>query len=251
MISAAFSAIFYRPLYNGLVFLLSVFPFLDAGLAIIIFTIIIKFALFPLSKKSIKTQLVMKSVQPEVDKIKEKHKNDRERQARELLNFYRGNDINPFSGFFLILIQFPILLALYWVFYKGGLDPINTGLLYSFVMPPVDFDHSFLSIWNISERSVPLALTAAAVQYLQIKFSMPIGSTPAGEKSFGADLAKMMQLQMKYVFPVIIYFIAHTSGGLALYLITSSLFAVGQELYMRKNLKSGKTSNPLVVNQVK
>ena len=131
--SYLFNTFFYNPIYNGLIFLVAYFSWVDLGIAVILITIIVKLILFPLTKKSIKTQLKIKQIEPKIKEIKEKYKNNREELAKKTMDLYKDNKINPFSGFFLILIQLPVLFALYFVFLKGGLPNINTELIYSFI----------------------------------------------------------------------------------------------------------------------
>src|SRR5690606_5202936 len=111
----------YQPLYNGLIFLIDVIPYRDAGLAVVLLTIAVKLILFPLSKKAVRTQLILKQVQPELDSLKEKHKDDKQAQAQAMMGLYKEKGINPFSSFFLILIQLPIILTLYRIFVGSGL----------------------------------------------------------------------------------------------------------------------------------
>ena len=113
--SYIFHLFFYNPLYNGLIILLSWLPHPDVGLAVILFTVFIKLVLFPLSKKAVRTQMEIKEIEPELAKIKEKYKDDREKQAKETMSLYQKKGINPFSSFFLVLIQAPIIFALYFI----------------------------------------------------------------------------------------------------------------------------------------
>ncbi|MEN9614242.1 MAG: hypothetical protein RLZZ347_549 [Candidatus Parcubacteria bacterium] len=238
-----FFTVFYQPLYNGLIFLIGHLPWVDAGVAVILFTALVKLAIFPLSRKSIATQMQMKSIEGDMALIKVKYKDNKEEQARQTMKLYRDRKINPFSGFLVVLIQFPIIIALYWVFYKGGLPHINTDVLYSFVPTPETVNMIFLGLVDISKKSVYLALLASVTQYFQIKYSMPTlppsnGTTP----SFKDDFMKSMNIQMRYGMPVIVFFAAYNfSAVIALYWITSNLFGIGQELYMRKH-KSAITS---------
>src|SRR4051812_19127613 len=96
-----FATIFYIPVYNSLVFLINTIPGHNAGIAVILLTIIIRFILFPLSKSSIKTQLRMKQIEPEVQKLKIEVK-DKQLQAQKLMQLYKEKEINPFAGFFLL-----------------------------------------------------------------------------------------------------------------------------------------------------
>ena len=120
-IAVAFSAAIYTPLYNGLVFLVGIMPGDDMGLAVIVLTIIVRFILFPLSKRAVAAQLAMKRIAPEVDKLKQKYKDKPEEQGKAIFALYKENDVHPFAGFALVLVQIPILLGLYWVFSRGGL----------------------------------------------------------------------------------------------------------------------------------
>ena len=70
--AAFFHTFFYNPLYNGLIFLIDIVPLADVGIAIILLTIVVKLILFPLSKKAVRTQLIMRTVEPELNKLKEK-----------------------------------------------------------------------------------------------------------------------------------------------------------------------------------
>ena len=93
-----FNAIIYLPLYNLLVFVYDVLPFHDFGVAIIVVTLLIKFALFPLSKKQIESQKKMQEMQPKIKEVQNKHKDDKEKQSRALMELYKEHKTNPFSG---------------------------------------------------------------------------------------------------------------------------------------------------------
>lgn len=239
-----FNTLLYTPLYNAFIGLIGAFPWIDAGVVVIIFTLIVKLILFPLSKKSIRSQIEMKKIQPAIDEIKLKYPENKQEQALKTMNLYKERGINPFAGIFLALIQLPILIALYMVFYKGGLSVIHTEALYSFIKAPVEVNKVFLGIFDITEKSTILAVIVALGQFFQIKFTMPaFKKEEAGSKtpSFQNELAKSMSMQMKYVMPVFMFFIARSFPALvSLYLITASVFAIVQELYMRKKLANEK-----------
>lgn len=249
MISSIFGALIYNPLYNALIFLVTVVPGGDVGLAVVSLTILVKLILFPLSKKATETNMKMKDVQPKVKEIQEKHKDNREMQAVEILALYREHKLNPFSSILVIFIQIPIILGLYWVFLKAGWPDIHTDILYSFVQVPEQVNTMFFGFLNVLERSIPLAVLVGLTQYFQVKFAMPImenkksGTSP----SFKEDLAKSMQFQMRYVLPIFIAVIAYTlSSAISLYWITSNLFMIGQEMVIRKKLKR----NDVVVEEI-
>lgn len=241
MFSSFFHTILYKPLYNGFIGIIGAFPWLDAGIVVILFTVLIKLILFPLSQKSVRSQIEMKKIQPEIDEIKIKYKDNKQEQALKTMNLYKEKGVNPFSGILLALIQLPILIALYMVFYKEGLSSVNTGLLYSFIHAPSQINTFFLGLFDITlKSSTILAVIVGIGQYYQIKFTMPAVKKEEGGKkdtSFQGELAKSMSMQMKYVMPVFMFFIARSFPALiSLYLITSSVFAIAQELYMRDKI---------------
>ena len=241
--SYLFNLFFYQPLYNGLIFLIGVLPWADIGIVVIVFTCVVKFILFPLSKKSVITQIKMKEIQPELDAIKEKYKENKQEQALKVMALYKERKINPFSGILLIFIQIPIIFALYFVFLKGGLPEIKTDLLYSFIKIPSQINISYLGFMDITQKSYLMAFLAAFTQFFQVKFAIPkTKKTNTKQNSFKDDLAKSMSIQMKYILPIIIFFISRgLPAVVALYWTTSNLFAIGQEFYLRRSHKNTTT----------
>ena len=236
MISSIFQTVIFKPFYNGLIYLIGVLPFADAGIVIIIFTILTKILLIPLSIKAAKSQIEMKSIEKDLLLIKEKYKDNKEEQTLKTVELYKDKNINPFAGIFVLLIQLPIVIGIYQVFLKSGLPKINTGWLYSFITPPEFVNMVFLSLVNISQKSIILALMAGITAYFQISLA---NSSQAQNQpqvgGMGQDIAKAMAFQMKYFFPIIVVFISYSiSGALALYWITSNIFAIFQEIYIKK-----------------
>lgn len=230
---------FYEPLYNGLVVFINIIPWHNVGFAVILFTILIKIILFPLSQKSVKTQLEMKLIEPELNEIKLKHKDNKQAQAEKTMLLYKEKGINPFSGIFLMLLQLPVLIALYQIFLSGGLPNIDLKLMYSFISIPDLVNMNLFGI-NIADKSVIFALLASISQFLQMQVTLPktkksIIPKDGKAPDFKDELAKSMNVQMKYIMPIVIFFIAKSFPVVvSLYLITSSLFAIGQELYVKR-----------------
>jgi len=239
MLSSFFHTFIYDPLYNALVFLVTLVPFADVGLAVIVLTIIVKLILFPLSIKAVKTQLAIRAMESELSALKEKYKNNREEHARQTMTLYKKHGVNPFSSVLLLLIQLPIILGLYWVFARGGLPVINPDVLYSFTPIPDVFNMRFFWVNDIAGRSIVLALLAGITQYFQIKLTLPPMKKRGKTPSLKEDLAHSFHLQMRYVMPLVVIGIAYViSAAIALYWTTSNLFAIGQELYVRRKIKS-------------
>ncbi len=237
-----FTTVLYQPLYNGLVIILSVVPGANVGVAIILLTLAVRGALLPLSHKQVVSMSKMKGIAPHVEKLKEKHKDDKQELARKTMELYKEHGINPFSGCLLMFVQLPILFALYFVFFKG-LPHLNADLLYSFVHLPSEVSMMFFGI-VLSDKSVVLALFAAIAQYYQIKLSVP-SMAPAekdAKPSFKDDFARSMNVQMRYMLPVIVFFVSYAfSAAIALYWTTSNLFSVAHELYVKKLAESQKS----------
>lgn len=232
--SSIYHSLVFDPLYNSLIFLFKIFPWADAGIIVIILTVLVRLILYPLSRKAVLTQARMAEIAPELNAIKEKYKNNSEEQARRTLALYKEKKVNPFSGILVIIIQIPIILALYQIFMK--LPAIDSNVLYSFITAPQFINTSFLGLIDISGKSILIALLAAASTYFQFIVSTKGQKEPTGD-TFSDNLARSMQKQMKYVFPVIVFFISYQiSGVIALYWLTTNLFSIGQELFIKRKL---------------
>ena len=228
-----------------MILILDYIPWINVGVAVVLFTCIVKVILFPLSQKSVKTQFEMKRIEPELEEIKLKYKDDKKLQAEKVMEIYKEKGINPFSGILLMLIQLPVLIALYYIFLRGGLPTIDHNTLYSFVKVPDIINMNFFGM-DVGAKSTIFAILAALAQFFQMQLTIPKAPKPKeGEKKpagFKDELAKSMNMQMKYIMPIIIFLVARSFPVVvSLYLITSSLFAIGQELYMRK--KSTEENN--------
>ena len=226
------NTILYQPLLNALAFLVSVVPGGDIGVAVILLTILVKLLLFPFSQKSIQNQAAMAILAPDLEKIK-KSGGSKEEQARLTFELYKKHKTNPFSGCLLVLVQIPIIFALYYVFFKG--INFQSDLLYSFIHIPEKINMSFLGVIDLGSKSLFLALLAGVSQYFQAHFMPKPKITTGAGGGFAESFAKSMQMQMKYIFPFLVAWIAYSiSGAVALYWITSNLFAVGQQIYVNK-----------------
>jgi YidC/Oxa1 family membrane protein insertase len=234
----------YRPLYNLLVGLIDILPHADIGFAVIILTIIVKIILFPLSKKSIQTQILMKEIEGPLKEIREKYKDNPQEQAQKTLQMYRDNNINPFAGIFLILIQLPIIITLYFVFAQSGLPVINPELLYSFVAVPETIRTTFLGFIDlVSNKSLLVALLVLITQAIQIRFSLPKAEDmPTSDNEMAQEFMKGLHFQMKYVLPIITAVASYSFiSVVGLYWIVGNIFATFQEIHFRRTIKR-KTS---------
>jgi YidC/Oxa1 family membrane protein insertase len=241
MFSFIWHTFFFDPVYNTLIFFINTIPGGDVGVAIIATVIVIKLILFPVSIKAVQTQKVMKEIQPKIKEIKEQYKDDRENQAKKMMEVYSEYNLNPFSSILIILLQIPVIIALYYSVYSGGgvaLPAINTDLLYSFISAPVTITMNFLGLVDITGRSIILALAAGITQFIHINYVMPQPVAPkeGDTKDFQTELMNNMHTQMKYVMPILITGIAYfISAAIALYFVVSNIFSIIQEIYVRKH----------------
>ena len=239
-----FNAIFYQPLYNALVFLVNILPGASLGFAVIFLTLLVKIILFPLSHKSVSTQAKIRTLDPHIKKIREETKDNKQAEAQKIMALYQEHGVNPFSGCFLLILQLPIIFALYWVFLKG-IKP-DSGLLYSFISFPHEINTIFLGLIDMHGKSIALAIIAGVTQFFQIKLSMPPTppETLGAKQSFKDELAKSMSVQMRYIMPIMIAFIAYTiSSAVALYWVTSNCFSIGHELFVRRKARKILANN--------
>lgn len=237
---------FYDPIYNALILFIDVIPGGDIGLAIVATVVVVKMVLLPVSIRAAKTQKVMREIDPKLKALREEHKDDREAQAKAMMEVYRDAGLNPFASFFLILLQIPLFIALYF----SVLSLLNTDdagvtstmfdptLLYSYIPVPEVASTMMLGFIDVAARSLPLALLAGITMYFQMKLTLPV-LTPRDKDAapdLKEDFMRNMQVQMKYVMPVLIVVIAYTfAATVALYFVVSNLTAIAQEYWVRKH----------------
>ncbi len=224
--------IIYRPILNLLVYLYNVLPVHDIGLVIILVTLVIRIILAPLMHKSLKGQKAMSALQPKMAELKETHKNDKEAQAKAMMELYKEHKVNPLSSCLPVLIQLPILIALYQVFakaLKGNLEG-----LYHFVHNPGVLNPKFLNLVDLSHPNIVFAILAGLAQFWQSRMISSWNGTPANQDA----TQKALNVQMTYVLPIVSVVIAWTlPAGLPLYWIVTTLFAVGQQYYIQRTHK--------------
>lgn len=235
LLTTIFNEAFYRPLFNGLIFLYNAIPYHDFGLAIILLTIIIRLILYPLNQKAIKSQKALNDLQPQIKEIQAKYKSDRAKQSTELMALYRQKGINPASGCLPLLIQLPVLFALYRVFWNG-LKPESLNSLYSFISRPDLINPWFLSLIDLSKSNWLMAFLAGALTFVQSKMMAPSQS----KNNAAGDFTAMFSRQMVYFMPIMTVVIAwKLPAGLALYWIVITLFGIVQQ-YLITRKKNGK-----------
>ncbi len=225
-----FNQILYIPLFNAVVWLYNFIPGDDFGVAIIVLTLIVRLILLPLSIKGIKSQKALNDVGPKVKEIKEKYKSDMNTQSAEILKLYKENGINPLSGCLPLLIQIPILIALYRVFINS-FKPESLELLYSFVQVPEVINRIAFGFLDLAMANPVLVIISGAAQYFQMKAS--VSKNQSGNKQLDS-----MNRQMLYFFPVMIIIIGwKLPAGLLVYWITTTGISLLEQVYIKNRYK--------------
>lgn len=232
--SFLFNEILYRPFFNALVFLYQYLSFHDFGIAIILLTILIRLILFPLFYKGAKDQTILQRLAPRIKEIQENHKDDKEKQTRAMLELYREHKVNPFSGFLLLLVQLPVLIALYKVF-LAGFSQKTLVALYPFIHAPQVFNFHFLGLVDLSRLNAIIIFLAGLAQYFQTKLALPKST-----KSFkDLSAAERMGRQMLYLGPIMtivfLYFL-NLPSAVGLYWLTTSVFSAIQQVMINKKI---------------
>jgi len=247
MLSFFFNTFIYNPIYNGFVFFIDITPFHNVGLSVILLTILVRLIILPVTHKTVRSQAKLKSLEPEINQIKRETENDKQAQTKKVMELYKKHGVNPFSGCLMLIIQTPILLALFWLFNNEISNGFSTERLYSFVEIPHYISMLFLGFIDMSQKDIFLALAAGISQYFQIKLAippLPPREANAGTPSLKDEFARSFQTQTKYVFPVMVFFLSFKMfpSAVALYWVTSNLFSIAHELFVRR--QAGIETNP-------
>lgn len=241
--SSIFITILFQPLFNLFVGLYNLAPGHDVGVVILIITVLIRLVLYPLTNSSIKSQRSLQELQPKLEEIKKQYAGDQQKQAQATMELYKTSKVNPFASCLPLLIQLPILIALYWVF-SSSLNATTIAQtlqdnLYPFVSNPGLINPVTMRIFNLSVASPVLAVLAGLAQYLQARTmnkKNPASTTTGDGK--GPDMAAMMNKQMLYFMPALTVLIGFSlPAGLTLYWFWSTLLMAGQQYLVGRTSK--------------
>jgi len=238
-----YNALLYQPIFNLMVFLYNTLAWHDIGIAIVILTLLIKLILYPLSVKSIKAQKALQDLQPKMEALKKKYKQQPELLGREMMALYKQEKISPASSCLPLIIQMPFLIAVYQVF-RNGFKAESLNLLYSFVPNPGNINPLAFGLIDFSQRNIVLAILAGLAQYWSSKMLITKRQPKVpGAKDEGMTAA--MNKQMLYLMPAFTVFIGLSlPGGLTFYWFLTTLLTALQQLYIFKkhNLSSAQTT---------
>lgn len=260
-----FDLIVVQPIFNLLMVLYSVVPGGDFGISIIIFTILIRFALYPLVKRQLHQTKMMRKLQPELKKIKKAAKGNKQLESMQMLELYKKNGVNPFRSILILLIQLPIFIGLYHVIQiftihrdqlpKFTYDFLEQSQAISHIIHnPDQFNEMLLGIIDLTKAGVTtdsvniflvvLAIIASGTQYIMSKQTMPqqeskkrlrdiMAEAAEGKQADQAEMNAIVMTKMIKFLPIMMFFImVSVPGAIALYYGVSNLVAVAQQHYL-------------------
>jgi YidC/Oxa1 family membrane protein insertase len=262
-----FDILIVQPIFNLLIGLYSIVPGGDFGISLIIFTILVRFALFPLVKKQLHQTQMMKKLQPELLKIKKQAKGNKQLEGVQMLELYKKHGVSPFRSIGILLIQLPIFIALFSVIqiftlhrdqiakftydFMEGIGPIK-----QLIEHPDQFNEKLLGLVDLTKAAfsnsgvdiflIVLAVVAAVTQYIMSKQTMPqaekkksfreiMSEAAEGKQADQSEMNALVMGKMIKILPFFMFFIMiSVPGALALYYAVSNIVAVIQQSYLLK-----------------
>jgi len=262
-----FETLIVQPIFNLLIGLYSIIPGADFGVALIIFTILVRFALWPLVVRQLHQVKQMRKLQPKLAQIKKATKGNKQLESMQMLELYKEHDVKPFRSILTLLIQLPIFIALYQVIqifttHRDQIDKFtygflkNVGPIKELIAHPENFHEKLLGVIDLTSHAIGgpggfniflilLAILAAGSQYFISRQTNPNTSTKRfrdvmaeaaeGKQADQSELNAVMMGKMTKILPFFMLFIMlGLPGALALYYATSNLFAAVQQHYILK-----------------
>ena len=262
-----FDVVIVQPILNLLMAIYAIVPGGDFGISVVIFTIVLRFALWPLAKKQLHQAKAMRKMQPELKKIKEKYKNNSQAQGLAMMDLYKKHNISPFGSIGILLIQLPILIAIYRVvqifaLYREDLAKYTYGFMENIpvvkelIADPTHFNQNFLGFIDLTQHGISsdgvviglviLSLLAAVMQYLLSKQMSPstdngkrlrdiLAEAGQGKEADQAELNAIVMRKMTKVMPIFLFFVmVSLPGALALYMATGNIVAYFQNASILK-----------------
>lgn len=261
-----FDTLIVQPIFNILVLIYSAIPGADFGIALIIFTIVVRFLMYPLLKKQLHQSRAMQKMQPELKRIQAQFKDNKQAQGLAMMELYKKHNVSPWRSIVILIIQIPIFLALFQVIQVFSLhrDQIAKwtydfmeGLpaIHNLIQNPNSFNHTAFGFIDLTQNAVhqgqiywPLmviAVIGAATQYIMSKQIMPktagkkrrlrdiMADAADGKQHDQSEMNQIVSNNMMKFMPIMMFFIMISlPGALALYYVISNLVAVGQQAYI-------------------
>lgn len=262
-----FDILIVQPIFNLLIGLYSIIPGGDFGVSLIIFTIIVRFVMYPLVKKQLHQTRVMRKLQPQLAKIKKQAKGNKQLEGMQMLELYKKHGVSPFRSMGILLVQLPIFLALYYVIqiFTSHRDQIakftydfleGIGPIKQLIENPSGFNEKLFGLIDLTKAAVSqnhidifliaLAIVAAVTQYVMSKQTMPqteskkrlrdvMSEAAEGKQADQSEMSAIVMGKMMKILPIFMFFIMiSVPGALALYYAVSNIVAVMQQSYLLK-----------------
>ncbi|HPI67016.1 MAG TPA: YidC/Oxa1 family membrane protein insertase [bacterium] len=236
MISQIYNTILYQPIFNLLVFFYNIIPGHDLGLAILLITIVLKLVLYPFSVKSIKAQKSLQELQPQINELRKKYKDNPQELTKQTMTLYRQQKVSPFSSCLPLLIQLPIFIAVYQVFRQGLANSQNLNILYPFIKNPGLINTISFGFLELSKSNIILAVLAGLAQFWVSKM-LVVKKQPAVSGAKDEDMTAAVNKQMLYFMPLVTVFIGVSlPSGLTFYWLITTLLTGLQQWYVFKKI---------------
>ncbi|OHA62802.1 MAG: hypothetical protein A2117_02400 [Candidatus Wildermuthbacteria bacterium GWA2_46_15] len=227
-----FQIFLYQPLFNALILIYNLLPGHDLGIAVIVLTAVIKLLTLPLNIRAFKLQQALAKIQPRLKEVQKQFKDRPEEQAKAMSEIFKKERVNPLSGFVPLLIQFPILIALYQLFLSGLWSQGNH--LYSFIVRPDVISPHFLGMVDLSQPNLLMAILAGLSQLVQ-SLVVPLNPGPVDKSDPKYQITRMVQKQTIFLLPVLTVFILlKLPSAMGLYWLVTSLLTAGQQYFLTK-----------------
>lgn len=209
--------------------------FMSIGMAIILFGILVKMVLYPLTKKSYKSMAAMKDLQPKMKEIQEKYEDDPQKQQKETMKLYKEAGVNPLGGCLPNLLQLPILITL-WRFFQNSILIRQEEFLWANDLSAPDYILSLpFEIPFLGDQLAGFVLLMTVAMIVQTRLTG--GMSGGGAGAAGAGVGKMMQ----FIFPVMLLFIFNNfAAGLSLYYLVYNVVSIGQQLMINRQIENNK-----------
>ncbi len=261
MLHELWTTIFIQPIFNALVILYTLVG--NLGIAIILLTILIKLILIPVMVPSMRAMKKQRDLQPQIDEIKKKYKNDKRKQSEAQMALFKEHGLNPASG---CLTQIPMLLILFALYgairlisTTDNLSELNSLLYFDQIKFTTEQINTQFLIWDLTKPDpyYILPLLAGITSFIVSK--MTVGFTTKAQKIAEKtpdktdDIAYNVQKQMLYIMPVMTVIISvQLPAGVVLYIITTTLFQAVQTYFMMgRGMFTGGPSAPVTGKEKK
>lgn len=264
-----FDTVIIQPIFNLLLGLYSLIPGGDFGVALILFTIIVRLALWPLLKKQLHQARAMQKLQPELVRIKKEAKGNKQLEGIQMMELYKKNGVSPFRSIGILFIQLPIFIALFQVIqiftlHRADVDKFTYGFLKGIgpikdlIAHPENFNQQLFGFVDLTGKAITqnpftvniilliLAVGAAVTQYIMSKQTMPkqenskrlrdiMAEAADGKQADQSAMNAAMMGKMTKFLPIMMFFIMiGLPGALALYYTVSNVVAVIQQTSILK-----------------